>query len=302
MNKIIKILLILFAFLVFLDTFFIEPNLVQFNTKRLNVPCWNNDLNGFKVALVSDIHLGTRFVDINKLNKIVDNINKNNPDIVVICGDLDALAIVDKNYSITEVANSLKNIKSKYGIFAIMGNHDYLMSDIIGAVYQKSDIKLLKDDDSFINVNGKKIRIVGLEDLWFRNSSPRVVIGENNEKLPTIVLAHNPDYFPRVSQNTTITLSGHTHGGEICLPFIGSLTVPSEYGNRYRSGHIVENNKHLFVSRGVATLSFGRFMSPPEVNILELYSQTEKCKDTKKISGNQKPFSPELIIKIKELL
>ena len=94
-------------------------------------------------------------------------------------------------------------------------------------------------------------------------------------------MAHNPDYFPRVSQNTTITLSGHTHGGEICLPFIGSLTVPSKYGNRYRSGHIVENNKHLFVSRGVGTLSFGRFMSPPEVNILELYSQTEKCKDTK---------------------
>lgn len=302
MNKIIKILLILFAFLVFLDTFFVEPNLVQFNTKRLNVLCWNNDLNGFKVALVSDIHLGTRFVDINKLNKIVDNINKINPDIVVICGDLDALAIVDKNYSITEVANSLKNIKSKYGVFAIMGNHDYLMSDVIDAVYQKSNIKLLKDDDSFINVDGKKIRIVGLEDLWFRCSDPMTVIGENNENIPTIVLAHNPDYFPHVPQNTTITLSGHTHGGEICLPFIGSLTVPSKYGNRYRSGHIVENNKHLFVSRGVGTLSFGRFMSPPEVNILELYSQTEKCKDTKKISGNQKPFSPELIIKIKELL
>ncbi len=290
MNKMIKILLILFAFLVFLDTFFIEPNLVQFNTKRLNVPCWNKDLNGFKVVLVSDIHLGTRFVDMNKLNKIVDNINKNNPDIVFICGDLDALAIVDKNYSIKEVANSLKHIKSKYGVFAIMGNHDYLMSDVIDAIYQKADIKLLKDNDSFINVNGKQIRIVGLEDLWFRSSNPKTVIGENDANIPTIVLAHNPDYFPRVPKNTTITLSGHTHGGEICLPFIGSLTVPSEYGNRYRSGYIVENNKHLFVSRGIATLSFGRFMSPPEVNILELYSQIEKCKDTKKYQVTKNHF------------
>lgn len=297
-TNILKILFIALMLISF-DALLIEPNVFLSNTRQLDIPNWNKDLNGFKVALISDVHLGTRFVDMKKLNEIVNVTNKNNPDLVVICGDLDAKAIAKKNYSTTEVANSLKNLKAKYGVVAIMGNHDYEMANIIYEIYQKAGIKLLKNQDYFINVNNEKIRIVGLEDLWFRNVNPIEVIGEENKNVPTIVLAHNPDYFPQIPKSTSITLSGHTHGGEIVFPFVGSFIVPSKYGNRYRNGHIIEDNKHLFVSRGVATLGYGRFIAPAEINFLELYSQTKIPKDSRDISGSNKPFSPKLVNKFR---
>lgn len=301
-SKIIKIIFFIIIFFVAIDTFFIEPNIFTTNTHRLDIPNWDKSLDSFKVALVSDIHLGSRYVDLEKLDKIVCDINKTNPDIVVICGDLDGKAIKNKGYTETNVANSLKNFKSKYGVYAIMGNHDYEVSEVVKNSYKKAGITLLTDNSSTIHVNGKDIRIVGLEDLWFRNSNPREVLGEDYNKIPTILLAHNPDYFPMVPNGVSLTLSGHTHGGEIAFPFVWSFTVPSEYGNRYRSGYIIEGNKHLFVSRGIATLSIGRFMSVPEIDILELYAQTHKSKVTKALSGNQKPFSPKLVITVKNFL
>ena len=72
------------------DVFFIEPNVLLTKSQKLKIPNWNKDLNGFKIALVTDIHLGTRFVDLKKLDKIVKTINAKNPDLIVIGGDLDA--------------------------------------------------------------------------------------------------------------------------------------------------------------------------------------------------------------------
>lgn len=301
LDKISNIFKFLFVaiLLILLDALLIEPNIFLSSPQQLDVPNWNRDLDGFKIVLISDIHLGTRFVDMKKLNEIVNVTNKNNPDLIIICGDLDAKAIKHTLYSTTEVANSLKNLKSKYGTFAIMGNHDYEYKEDIYEVYEKANIKLLRNQDDYINVNNKKIRIVGLEDLWFRNADPQKVVGENNKNIPTIVLAHNPDYFPQIPEHVSLTLSGHTHGGEIVFPFVGAFFVPSKYGNRYRCGHIIENGKHLFVSRGIATLGFGRFLSPAEINILDIYSETSTQKDTKPLAGKKDCFSPQLIKKFR---
>ena len=297
-SNILKILFIAIM-LILLDALLIEPNIFLSSPKQLDVPNWNKNLNGFKIVLISDIHLGTRFVDMKKLDEIIKVSNKNNPDLVVICGDLDANAISSKNYSTTEVANSLKNLKSKYGVIAVMGNHDYEMANIVYDIYKQANIKLLKDEDYFINVNNKKLRLVGLEDLWFRNSDPVKVVGKVDKDIPTIVLAHNPDYFPQIPKEVSLTLSGHTHGGEVVLPFVGSFIVPSKYGNRYRNGYIIEDNKHLFVSRGIATLGYGRFIAPAEINILDIYSQTKPSKNSHDISGNKEPFDPKLINKFR---
>ena len=99
----------------------------------------------------------------------------------------------------------------------------------------------------------------------------------------------------------SLTLSGHTHGGETVFPIIGSFDVPSKYGQRYRKGYIVENNKHLYVSGGIATTSRMRFLNPPEIVILELYAQTPKTTvlNTKPITGINKNYAPILIPKLR---
>lgn len=294
-------LLILFVVLC-IDLFFIEPNILLTKSQKLEIPHWNKDLDGFKIALITDIHLGTKFVDLKKLARIVKIVNSKNPDLIVICGDLDAKSISKEKYSTAQIANILKNLKSKHGIIAVMGNHDYVPPSVVKNIYQKSNIILLENEDYYFSHNAKTLRIVGFKDLWYFKSNPIQVVGMKDKTTPTVVLTHNPDYFPKMPNFVSLTLSGHTHGGEIVLPFIGSFFIPSEYGQRYRNGYIIENNKHLFVSRGVATLSGGRFLDPPEINILTLYSQKEILPNTKVINGIKSNYAPKTIRILKKHL
>lgn len=294
-------LLILFVVLC-IDLFFIEPNILLTKSQKLEIPHWNKDLDGFKIALITDIHLGTKFVDLKKLARIVKIVNSKNPDLIVICGDLDAKSISKEKYSTTQIANILKNLKSKHGVIAVMGNHDYVPPSVVKNIYQKSNIILLENEDYYFSHNAKTLRIVGFKDLWYFKSNPIQVVGMKDKTTPTVVLTHNPDYFPQMPNFVSLTLSGHTHGGEIVLPFIGSFFIPSEYSQRYRNGYIIENNKHLFVSRGVATLSGGRFLDPPEINILTLYSQKEIPQNTKVINGIKSNYAPKTIRILKKHL
>lgn len=294
-------LLILFVVLC-IDLFFIEPNILLTKSQKLEIPHWNKDLDGFKIALITDIHLGTKFVDLKKLARIVKIVNSKNPDLIVICGDLDAKSISKEKYSTTQIANILKNLKSKHGVIAVMGNHDYVPPSVVKNIYQKSNIILLENEDYYFSHNAKTLRIVGFKDLWYFKSNPIQVVGMKDKTTPTVVLTHNPDYFPQMPNFVSLTLSGHAHGGEIVLPFIGSFFIPSEYGQRYRNGYIIENNKHLFVSRGVATLSGGRFLDPPEINILTLYSQKEIPQNTKVINGIKSNYAPKTIRILKKHL
>lgn len=294
-------LLILFVVLC-IDLFFIEPNILLTKSQKLEIPHWNKDLDGFKIALITDIHLGTKFVDLKKLARIVKIVNSKNPDLIVICGDLDAKSISKEKYSTTQIANILKNLKSKHGVIAVMGNHDYVPPSVVKNIYQKSNIILLENEDYYFSHNAKTLRIVGFKDLWYFKSNPIQVVGMKDKTTPTVVLTHNPDYFPKMPNFVSLTLSGHTHGGEIVLPFIGSFFIPSEYGQRYRNGYIIENNKHLFVSRGVATLSGGRFLDPPEINILTLYSQKEIPQNTKVINGIKSNYAPKTMKILKKHL
>lgn len=294
-------LLILFVVLC-IDLFFIEPNILLTKSQKLEIPHWNKDLDGFKIALITDIHLGTKFVDLKKLARIVKVVNSKNPDLIVICGDLDAKSISKEKYSTTQIANILKNLKSKHGVIAVMGNHNYVPPSVVKNIYQKSNIILLENEDYYFSHNAKTLRIVGFKDLWYFKSNSIQVVGMKDKTTPTVVLTHNPDYFPKMPNFVSLTLSGHTHGGEIVLPFIGSFFIPSEYGQRYRNGYIIENNKHLFVSRGVATLSGGRFLDPPEINILTLYSQKEIPQNTKVINGIKSNYAPKTIRILKKHL
>ena len=89
-----------------------------------------------------------------------------------------------------------------------------------------------------------------------------------------IALAHNPDVFPRLPQSVPLLLAGHTHGGQVRFPFIGSVIHPSNYGQRYARGHIYESGHHLFVTTGIGTsIVRVRFNVPPEIVLLTVKSQ-----------------------------
>ena len=296
--------LLIFCLVIGLDMFIIEPNLLIVKKQKIYVPNWDKNIDGFKVAVIADIHLGTKFVDIQKLEKIANKVNNTQSDLVVFAGDLDAKSITYKDYKKEDVAKALKIFKRKLGTVAIMGNHDYEPPNVIPQIYTMAEIPLLEHEDLFIYPQKIPVRIVGFKDLWHYKSIPANVIGTKYKNTPTIVLAHNPDSFADMPEYVSLTLSGHTHGGETVFPIIGSFAVPSKYGQRYRKGYIVENNKHLYVSGGVATTSRMRFLNPPEITVLELYSQDQKKKiyDTKPLKGIDKNYAPILIPKLRNFI
>lgn len=283
MKNFIKTSLILFLiFLVIFGclavwAFKIEQRLVFINKKHLYVPDNNNKLEGLKVAVISDLHLGSRYINENKLEKIVSAVNNQAPDLIFILGDIDAKLITENYKNTLHITNCFKKLKSRHGTYAIYGNHDFKPANIVEPIYRNSNISLLID--SSVNIKTKKgnIFVAGLNDKWGHNTKKSIseVIANIPENEPIILLSHNPDVFPNVPARVNLTLSGHNHGGQICLPILGGFFIPSAYGQRYLKGYIVENNKHLFVSKGIGNLAPIRFGSIPEINILILHSQTK---------------------------
>ena len=113
--------------------------------------------------------------------------------------------------------------------------------------------------------------MVGIADLWTRKPDVESALHQVESNDPVLLITHNPDIFPDVPRRVSLTLAGHTHGGQVNLPVAGRLVVPSKYGQRYAIGHIVEDGRHLFVGGGVGTSILPvRFRVPPEVVIITL--------------------------------
>lgn len=293
MKKVILLFLfICFALLYYAH--FVAPDRLILRKKVLFLHRWSTRLNGLKVAFLSDIHFGARYMDLNKLNKIVDLVNKQNPDLILFAGDLDAELLMFSNADKNDVIKVLSRLNAQYFKGAVLGNHDYSPPGIIQSVLEKSHFTVLRNKVAVLNISDTKLKIAGIDDIWYSRPDLNSLFSGQNDGAPLIFLSHNPDVFPKLPDFVSLTLSGHTHGGEISFPVLGSPFVPSKYAQRYRKGHVVENSRHLFVSSGIGTLSGFRFSNPPEVVILELRQETQKNKiqNTKPKRGFSRDYIP----------
>lgn len=266
MKKILVILL--FLLVLFNYAYNIEPNRLIIKELSPELNNWSENLKEIKILIVSDLHIGTNKVSLNRLKEIVEKINVQNPDIVFLLGDFDATSIYYSKISQNEISGTLAQIKSTYGNFAVLGNHDYKPENIVKQILNNSKIVLLEDSSKVLKINGESLRICGVRDWWHYDVDVKSVLG--NIDKPTIFLSHNPDAFAEVPQSVALTLSGHTHGGEIALPIWGGLHIPSAYGRQYAKGLIKDGEKTLFVTSGIASLSRFRTFNPPEIVVLKL--------------------------------
>ncbi|CAN5560802.1 metallophosphoesterase [soil metagenome] len=253
--------------------FWIEPAWLTTHNFTVQLPQWWPEHQGLKIAILTDLHVGSPHNGIKKLNQVVARTNNEHPDLVVILGDLVIQEVVGGQFIEPEpIAEVLKRLEAPLGVIAVLGNHDWWYDGPgIEKALRGAGIVVLENNAHFVQYRGKSFWVVGIADLWTRKPDVESALHQVESNDPVLLITHNPDIFPDVPRRVSLTLAGHTHGGQVNLPVAGRLVVPSKYGQRYAIGHIVEDGRHLFVGGGVGTSILPvRFRVPPEVVIITL--------------------------------
>jgi predicted MPP superfamily phosphohydrolase len=222
-----------------------------------------------RIVQLSDIHANRPFMPAAKVQALVERVNALKPDIVVLTGDFMGDGIMGASPLLPDQAVApFAGFRARFGTYAVLGNHDYQASARgVGAALRQTGVRLLSNE----HVQAGPVTIVGVDDEITGHANLARAMDGIATGVPTILLSHSHDIFPRVARNVALTMSGHTHGGQIVLPVVGALSTESRYGRRYAHGHIEENGRDLIVSAGLGTSILPlRIGMPPEIVVITL--------------------------------
>lgn len=232
----------------------------------------DESFNGIKVVHFSDLHY-LRLMNKESLKYVIDEINLLNADIVVFTGDL-----IDKDYKPSEEdINTLKefftSINCKYGKYAVLGNHDSIYEDEVQDIYLSSGFTLLNNNyDIIYGNNNDKLFIGGLGND--ADIDKVMSYFDNNDNINyKIILVHKPDYISNITskyKDINLVLSGHSHNGQINIPYIKKLFLPNGSKNYYDNYYKVENTD-LYISSGIGVSKVNfRLFNKPSINFYRI--------------------------------
>ncbi|MBC7140804.1 MAG: metallophosphoesterase [Rhodobacteraceae bacterium] len=271
--------------------FFIEPAL-RLRVKRWRIAPANWTAGPLRIAVVADLHMGEPFVTLKRLEQVVARTNALGADLIVVLGDLEAgHRFVTRKVSMEATVAVLARLAAPMGVHAILGNHDWWHDraaqargggpNRIAGLLRAAGIPVLQNDavklgdgsatGAFWLAGLEDQLAIGIGEMIFRGLHDLPgTLGKLTDDAPAILLAHEPDIFPNVPDRIALTLSGHTHGGQVRL-FGWSPVVPSEYGNRFAYGHVREGGRDLVVSGGIGcSILPVRFGVVPEITLVEI--------------------------------
>jgi len=262
----------------------IEPGF-RLTTARWPIahPAWPASMPPLRIAVLTDLHAMQPWMPVPRIEHIVQSANALGADVIVLLGDYVAgmARYRTDTVSIADWSGALAALRAPYGVHAVLGNHDWWVDPRgVRKGLEKAGIRVLENEAFKIEGAGRRFWVAGLGDQLAKRVNRGfqgvddlrgTVLQTMGDTDPVILLAHEPDIFVDVPPRITLTLSGHTHGGQVRLPVIGRPIVPSRFGQRFAYGHVVEGGRHLLVSSGLGLSGVPfRFMVPPEIALVTL--------------------------------
>ena len=265
-----------------------EPKQLTIERYILTLERLPKPLDGLTIAFLSDLHLLPSGFGVEIAERAVICANEANPDIVALGGDL-----VHWCGAIPHLIPVLRRLKSRYGVFAVLGNHDHhcpwrlkkpspwggkpLSIDEWRIALERANVRLLVNEAVRLKINGTPLWLVGVDDPYTgRDNLQEALTGVPQDDF-AVLIAHSPDIVddPNIHR-VSLVLSGHTHGGQIVFPLLGPILAPCRDKFRRAQGLLKVNGTWLYVSRGISAGLPIRFRCPPEVSVLALRASPKR--------------------------
>lgn len=279
-TKLVRLCFFVFLLLIFIIVqwgAFIEPQIITVKNIELNLKSTPRR-ETIKIALISDIHAG-RYKKNLFVKRAVSKILKQNPDLLLIAGDF----ILGKEAN-AQYLYPLKNLAEKFPVVVVTGNHEFNMgklndqrakdrTGLLRKLLAEWNISILDNATKKITTDQGNLNITGLPDIWIGKVDFNAAEINLDPRLPKILLVHNPDIIlEQESSNFDLVLAGHTHCGQIRLPFIGSVPpLPTKLGRAFDKGLFQLKNNLLYITCGLGeTGPRARLFNPPEITMINL--------------------------------
>lgn len=257
---------IIFFLFGFIWIFFIEPNLLlKIKIEIILAGDLKTSNKELKIAHISDIHF--RYFGARE-KKLIASLKEISPNYIFITGDL--LDWTTENLSLTKDFLKELNSVAPGKLYGVYGNHEHRNKKIfqMKTFFKKSGLEILENESVFLE---EGFYLIGVDDPHSNRDDLKKALSEIENQYPKILLAHSPGIFEKIEKKNILILAGHTHGGQINIPFLTEFVFPLKYDKKYKKGLFFENGKWLYVSRGIGTTFIpARLFSPPEITIINL--------------------------------
>jgi predicted MPP superfamily phosphohydrolase len=246
----------------------IEPQELILERRTIRLPRCTPALEGFRLVLMSDHHLFP-YTPRELIERAVEQANALNPDLILLGGDY----VYKKVEAIHELAPVLGRLNARYGVFAVLGNHDcWEGPDVVSAELAAHSIEVLVNRGVHLGPRGGRLYLAGLDSVWGGIPDPKRAFAGCRKNDVALALVHEPDYFPTMVRSTPVQLqlSGHSHGGQVRIPAVGPVILPS-WGQIFHTGLYELDGRLVYTGRGLGMVGMPvRFDCPPELTELTL--------------------------------
>lgn len=257
---------------------------IRLEKVQIKIPRLPSAFRGLKIAQLSDLH-SSSIVSKNHIAHAVDLVMGEKPDMVVLTGDYIGGSLrfggevhdFEKEY-VDRCADALSSLKAPMGVIAVLGNHDFWSGpEATASIYEEFEKRVgavwLRNSHIPLKLKGQRLDILGVDDYWEDSFSIRKAVRGTKSNIPKILLSHNPEVneILRPNYGIDLVLSGHSHGRQVILPFIGAPFAPGLKSMKYLKGLVRDGARQTYITRGVGHLVAPvRLNCPPEATLITL--------------------------------